>query len=252
MSGVAKASPIEAFENNMSDAHHLVLLAEGLTNSRARRMRKELRERVGAAWRIPAKQWDDLDCLESDDVFLTFKPGSRLNREVFQDHRPLLRQALVAACAATETYLADKVMTRVSELTTSHDVSTPKLRNLRMTVGEWMYIEQHYQRRRRGLHIRVVEPQVRRLASTSPRTMGELLSLVGVDNWASQLDGLRGCTSGSSVKFLERVTMRRNKIVHTGDRQGRGRAALSIDEAKADLSGLESVVHALEKLLAHD
>ncbi len=249
MAGVKKPTPLEAFEANIKDAQHLVLLAEGLTNSRARRMRKELRERVGDAWKVPARDRDELDCLESQDVLLTFKPGSRLSRETFADHKPLLRQALVAACAAAETYLADKVMTRVSALSTSHDVATDRLRRLTMSVGDWLYIEQHYTRRRSGLHGRVIEPLIRRNASTSPTKVGDLLCLIGVDNWARQLDHHRGCKRGESVALLDRITNRRNKIVHAGDRLGRSRATLSIDEVKSDLAGLESVVHAIEKLV---
>lgn len=248
MTGVAKPTPLEAFAANMHDAHHLVLLADGLTNSRAKRMRKELRKRVGDAWRVPTRQQDELDCLESSDVYVTFKPGSRLNRASFSDHRPLLRQALVAACAATETYLADKVMTRVSALTTSREASTSKLSKLKLDVDDWLYIEQNYQRRRVGLH-RVIEARVREAASTSPTKFGELLSLIGVEQWSRKLDTERRVDKGATEEFLQRVTDRRNKIVHTGDRQGRSRAPLSIDEVAADLIGLESVVNALERVV---
>ena len=50
-------------------------------------------------------------------------------------------------------------------------------------------------------------------------------------------------------ELLDRVTQRRNRIVHTGDRQGRNRAPLALAEVKDDLVGLESVVAAIEELL---
>lgn len=250
MTGVHKPTPLEAFQDNMRDAHHLVRLAEGLTNGRSRRMRKERRERVGAAWDVPARQRDELDCLESDDVYLTFKPGSRLQRDMFEDHRPLLRQALVAACAATETYLADKVMTRVSDLTSSRNASSAKILKLPMTVGDWMMLKEEYKSRpRRGLHGRIIEPLVRQDASTDPAKVGKLLSLIGVSNWSKQLDHIRGVDKGGTEELLARVTGRRNRIVHTGDRQGRGRAALDINQTQSDLEALESVVHAIDKLV---
>lgn len=74
------------------------------------------RERLGDALSLPQKYWDELECLENDRVFVTFKPGHATLREKLQEPnlRPLLRQALVAACAAIETFCADRVMERYS------------------------------------------------------------------------------------------------------------------------------------------
>jgi hypothetical protein len=104
MAGKRKPKPIEIFELTIADAE------------RAKRMRRELRDKFGEAMRINSGERDKLDCLESDDLFVIFKPNSRLGRADFTDARPLLRQALVAACAAFETYLADKAMTKVTPL----------------------------------------------------------------------------------------------------------------------------------------
>lgn len=108
MTGVAKPAPMQAFQANMADAHHLLRLAEALTNTRVRRMRRELRERVGEVLGIRARDRGALDCLQSTHLFVTFLPGGQLRRSDFDDQRPLLRQALVAGCAATETYLATR------------------------------------------------------------------------------------------------------------------------------------------------
>jgi hypothetical protein len=248
MAGVPKPGPLQAFQDNMRDAHHLVSLAEGLTNVRVRRMRKELRQRVGEAWRVPVRDRDALDCIESKAMYLTFKPGSNLSRDSFSDHRPLLRQSLVAACAATETYLADKVMSRIGALTHSPATATKRLSELTMTVGDWLQIEQDYTRRRWGLH-HLIEKQVREAASTAPSRVGELLSLAGVSSPQKALDKQRAVAKGDTEALLARITERRNKIVHTGDRQGRNRASLTLDEVKRDLAGLESLVAAIEELL---
>ncbi|WP_151523699.1 hypothetical protein [Serinicoccus kebangsaanensis] len=250
MSGVAKLSPLESFKANMEDAHHLVRLAEGFTNQRAYRMRRELRERVGDAMRIPAKQRGELDCLESGDVLVVFKPGSGLSRAHFSDHKPLLRQALVAACAATETYLSDKAIERAGVLLRANMSATDRMRKVPLTVGDWLDIETDYQRRRRGLRERVMVRHINELASTSPSKLGELLSLIGITKWTNQMDHHRKVPKGTSFDLLERITKRRNKIVHTGDRHGRGRAPLTVTEVKQDLEALESVVEALEAMIA--
>jgi len=249
MANTPKPSPIEAFDATLADAHHLVLLADALTNARSRKMRSELRDRVGSAFRVPAKNRGSLDCVESSDAWLVMKPGSRLTRARFTDHKPLLRQAVVAACAAGETYIADKVMTRVSALTVSESAATPRLHKLPMTVGDWLRIEDHYSRRRWGLHA-VIATQIGELASLAPSQFGALLSLAGVDKWSAAVDRQRGVAKGETEQFLDRFSKRRNKIAHTGDRQGHGRAPLTVPEVEDDLATLQSVVAALEVILA--
>ncbi|MEI6374676.1 MAG: hypothetical protein WCP26_12920 [Actinomycetes bacterium] len=225
-------------------------MAEALTDHRHRRMRHELRQKLGSALRVRVADRDRLDAASSPDVFVVLLPESRLTRAHFADQRPLLRQALVAGCAATETYLADKVMTRVSSAMPNTNVIPSRLAKLPLTVGEWLFIEEVYQVRRRGLREHVIEPFVRINASTAPNKFGESLSLIGLESWSKKIDSHRGVRAGTTVQFLERVTTRRNKIAHTGDRQGYGRAKLTVQEVKDDLAGLESIVDALEAILA--
>jgi hypothetical protein len=246
----SRQTPQEAFCANMEDAYHLVRLAEAFTNQRVRKARREFRQRVGKAMKVPSRHWDELDCVESADVLVVLKPGAELGRDHFSDHKPLLRQALVAACAATETYLADAAMAQMSSLTTSADVATRRLKDMPMTVGDWLELERRYKYRRRGLHEQVIRRQVEELASTDPTKVGHLFSLLGTSDWTRKMDHHRGSAKGETFAFLDRVTKRRNKIVHTGDRQGLGRAPITVAEVKADLAALESVVAATEKLIA--
>jgi hypothetical protein len=236
---------MEAFCANMADAHHLVKLVEGFTNRRARSMRAELRRKIGDALRIPEKRRGELDCLESTDVFLTFKPGARLGRVDFADARPLLRQALVAACAATECYIGDKVMQKVGLRLRSESSLTPRLRSLPLDLGDWMKIDR-YERKGWGLKEYVVEPYVREQCSTAANKVGLMLSLLGVEDWAKKLDAHRKVSKGQTVEALDRITSRRNRIAHEADRVGRGRAALSVAEVKNDLALLESIVDAID------
>ena len=233
----------------MADAELLVILADCLTAANQRRMRAELRQSVGTALRVPMKRRDELDCLRNSDVFLTFMPGARLAREDLEDRRPLLRQALVAGCAATETYLADKVMTKVGQLARSSSVSTRRLDEVPLDVKRWLSIEEGYKIRRRGLRELVIEPYVRERASTSPNKIGELMGLVGVRDWHKRVDSTLRVPRGSTVTFLDRVTSRRNRIAHTGDRSGYGRGRLTVAEVEADLDQLRQIVGALEGII---
>lgn len=196
--------PADIFELTIADADRLVSMAAALTNNRTRRMRAELRDRVGEALKVGKGQRHHLDCIESSDLFVVMKPGSRLCRADFSDARLLLRQALVAACAAFETYIGDKVMSRVRPLMRSERSLTSRLRTLPLTVGDWIRIEATYQPKRRGLREKIVKPAVREMASTAPNQVGALLSLLGVDNRSRRLDHHRGVPRGTTVRELAR------------------------------------------------
>jgi hypothetical protein len=61
------------------------------------------------------------------------------------------------------------------------------MRKVPLTVGDWLDIETGYERRRLGPRERAMVRHINELASTAPNKMGELLSLVGVDNWTNKL-----------------------------------------------------------------
>lgn len=171
MGAPPKLTAREAFDLNLEDAEILVDLAKTLVNNRQRRMRREKRERLGDALSLPQKYWDELECLENDRVFVTFKPGHATLREKLQEPnlRPLLRQALVAACAAIETFCADRVMERYSTAI----ASTPPpggLLELSMTVGDYLAIQEKYEKRGWGLRREAVLPAAR--GARLPRDRG--------------------------------------------------------------------------------
>ena len=249
MAGKRKPTPLAAFRDNMADAETLVLLAECLAATNQRRMRSEMRDKVGVVFRVPARRRAELDYLRNPDVIVTFLPGSRLARTDLDDRRPLLRQALVAGCAATETYLADKVMTKAGDLAKVTAKTTDRFAAIPLNVGSWMAIEETYKRRKRGLRELVVEPYVRERASTAPSQVGELLSLAGVQDWSKKVDSALGITKGSTVAFLDQVTRRRNRIAHAGDRQGYTRGRLSVAEVRRDLEQLHAIVRVLDTII---
>lgn len=239
-----KPTPYEAFRDNIIDAEVLLSYALALKNNRTRGMRRELRDRVGEALRIRMRGRAELDCLESDDLFVVLKPDGSLSRSDFEDLRPLLRQSLVAACAALETYVADKAMDYVGTSLRSADIP-PRMRDIPMTVGEWADIEDKYRRRGWGARS-VVERYVREQSSTSPSSMGKIISAVGIQKWSKAVDEARGLSRGTTESQLETLTKRRNRIAHAADRDGRGRAAIQPDEVRKHLQAIKSVVDALE------
>lgn len=250
MAGVSKPTAREAFDYNIADAETLVLLAEALQNKRVRRMRRERRETLGEALGIARRDWNELDCIESQDLFAVFTPASRLARHAFDEVslRPLLRQALVAGCAALETFVGDRVMELYRGALDS-DERPRRLLELPMTVEEWLWIDENYTRKRWGLR-EVVEWQVRRISSPSPGQIGIAFGIVGQKKLWQKVDKHRGVKGGESEQFLERLYERRNQIAHTGDRVGRGRATITATEVDDDLECVISIVDALETITA--
>ena len=241
-----KPTPIEAYEGNMADARRLVSYARALENQRSnRRMRVELRRRLGGALEYPQRQHDDIDGIESSDLFVVLKPGSSLTRSDFEDRSPLLRQALVAACAAFETYLADKAMTRLSDVLKGDELPR-RLRDIPLTVGRWRGIER-YERRSWGIRS-VIEEHIREHSSTAPSKVGEVLATVGVTNWAKRVDAYRKVAKEQTDKDLKLLTERRNRIAHAADRKGRGRSPIDVGEVERHLAVLDEVVRALEAI----
>ncbi len=246
MPGVSKPTARQAFDDNIADAETLVLLADSLRNKRVRKMRREKRETIGDALGIAKKNWDNLDCIESEDLFAVFSGESRLDRNTFDEKalRPLLRQALVAGCAALETFVGDRVM-ELYRGALDLDDRPPRLLELSMTVGDWLWIDENYERKRWGLR-EVVDWEVRQIASPAPSQIGEAFGIVGQKNLWKRVDSQRKATKGSSKKTLDALYERRNRIAHSGDRVGRGRATISGDEVSGDLKCMVEIVEAID------
>ena len=221
--------------------------ARAFENKRNRRMRQELRTRVGAALKVPINKREDLDCLENTNVFVVFKPGGKFSKDQFTDSQPLLRQSLVAACAAFETYVADRAMEFVGSIVTSREVP-PRMGEINLTVGDWADIEKKYKRRGWGIRF-MVEKYIRETSSTAPNNIGFVLSTIGVKHWAKKVDDLRKVEKGTTVRELDEITERRNRIAHAADRKGSSRASAKLGEIGPQVVILKEVVDAIDEIL---
>ncbi|MBU8921646.1 MAG: hypothetical protein KOO63_07480 [Bacteroidales bacterium] len=244
MTDTCRTKARDAFEDNIADAEVLLKYARAFQNNRQRKMRSELKARVGEAIRVSARDRGKMDCLASDDLFVVFRDATKLGPARFKDLRPLLRPAIVAACAAFETFVADRAMDFVSKALKAEDAPN-RLRGLPLTVGRWIDIEEKYERRQWGIRS-VIEENVREISSTAPNKVGEVLSVVGFKNWSSKIDKMRKVAKGTTVQQLEILTARRNQIAHSADRKGLGRATLEIDEVNAFLEQIRGIVQALD------
>jgi len=244
---------LEAFELSIGDAVWMIELAEALDNQRKKRLYRQTRERLGEALRMPRGDWDSIDVVESDDFFIVIKPGADITRKSLEDRSALLRHAVVAACAATETYFADKITELVRpSLWSVNTATTPLPRNLReipLTVGDMVDIDHSFEKRRRGLTETVVVPFIQLKASVDPTGLGQILALTPVKSFFTTVDRHLDWERGYCQTRMSAIAKRRNVIAHTGDRQGRGRNTLSIEETRDMTDDLTAIVHAAERIL---
>jgi hypothetical protein len=196
---------------------------------------------------VPKGKWDSLDCVESDDVFVVLKPGGAARRAHFTEAelRPLLRQAVVAAAAAVESYVAEKAATyAASALANPPD----RLKEVAITLVNVMDIEKRYKRRGWGYRA-VLEAHLEREASSDPAKIGKVLSTVGKKGFWPKVDSHRKVAKGTSETQLRALAERRNKIAHTGDRTPTGRSPLTLSDAESHVANAKSIVEALEAVL---
>lgn len=247
MAGKAQPKPIEVFEANISDAERLLAFAEALTNGRKYGMRRELRAAVGGALKIPKGQWGDLDCVESDDVFVLLKPGGRVVRTHFTEFelRPLLRQAVVAISTAVESYISEKAQTFIAGALRDRP---PRLKEVAISLDDVIDIEKKYKRRGWG-HRAILEQWIETEASPDPGKIGKVFSTVGRKGFWKELDKKRSVPHGTSEKQLRDLYSRRNKIAHTGDRTPTGRSALALSQVEDLFTNAKSIVEAMEEVL---
>lgn len=234
------------FEKNMVDARVLLDYARALHNKRKNTLRAEMRDRLGEALRVPKSGRDKLDGLQSELAFMIILDKSKIDRSVFTDAGPLLRPAIVAACAALETFVADRVIERIGDALRATEVPK-RLREIPMSVGDWSDIERKYSRRGWGVRKKIDEA-IREMSSTSPSKLGQTLSTIGIKDWAQKVDTARRVKKGTTVDELEKIATRRNRIAHSADRVGTSTAKITIEEVEEIVAQIESIAQALDSV----
>lgn len=249
-----KPTPLEAFELNMGDAVWMTDLAEALANQRTKGIYSSTRERLGDALRLSQADRAAMDVAESDDFYVIIKRGSTMSRDRLQDRTALLRHAVVAACAATETYFADKLIALVRPmLRTANTATNPlprALRELPLTLGDLVDLDHNYQRTRHGLSEKILVPHIQRQSSVEPDGLVKVLALAGQAKLFTAIDAELGWEKGTCNPRMSAIAKRRNVIAHTGDRKGRGRNTLTTVDTRAMTDDLTAIVHAADKILS--
>jgi hypothetical protein len=147
--------------------------------------------------------------------------------------------------AAVESYIAEKAATYIGDALDGH---SGRVRTVNVTLGDVFDIEQTLTRRRFGWR-RILQEKIERDASAAPRKIDSVFDLVGKSVPWSKVDKNRKVANGKSREQMEELAKRRNRIAHTGDRVGSGRAAISISDAQDHLENAKEIIEAMETLL---
>lgn len=125
MAGKAKPTARQAFDDNVADAEALVSIVRALRSRRVRRMRREMRERLGIALGIARKHWDGLDCIESDDLFVSGDRSCSCLGGLSATGRSVTGRTPEAARSSTVINAPEAISSRRADCAGSSWVSSP-------------------------------------------------------------------------------------------------------------------------------
>ena len=153
MAAPPKMSARDAFNLNIQDAQMLVELAGLLSNQRTRRMRRELRDRLGEALSIPRKRRGELECIENEKVFVTFMPGHSGWRRRLDDVglRPLLEAGTSGWLRSSRDILRRPSHGTLQRCDQGESPPPSRLLESSLTVDQYLTIQETYQKTGWGL-----------------------------------------------------------------------------------------------------
>lgn len=242
-------SPLAAFEDNIQDAIILVNRAKFLSTIGMRKLQSARTELVCDFLKIPKRDRGDVLCLENDHLFFVIKKDVGFGLDEMKNADPLYRQAIVAGCAALESYVAD-IMIQHLDFALGLKEPSSKLTGMPITLREWHEIDSKYVQGIRGVK-KIIRENIKKSAGPSSASVGYIMSMMQLTGWSTKVDNERKLTNGvTTVAQLDMIANRRNVIAHSGDRGPRNTKA-PIDAKTVDeyLQIIKSIVEALDKVI---
>lgn len=253
---------IEAFDNAIDRANHLVDLYELLHNRRQRCIRSDWADRARALFNWNAG--DDIQRIDSSNAVLLIRNGDGWELEHFEHCwlGELLRSAIVAAVSSVDRYFHDMVTTKLlSQLAGD----TPKtLAAIQISIKDADRVLQKALESRKGTKKAtrprtILKDAFRRVLNkkTFQGTVQieEACAMLGLPKCWKKVQKEMGSSADDLRKTLTRIVRRRNRIVHEGDikQASRPRAVtlndIDLNGTRSDIDWLTSLVKAFNKLL---
>ncbi len=160
--------------------------------------------------------------------------------------RALLRQAIVAAAAAVESYVAVKAAACLPDALAAKKLPD-RLGKLEMPLEKALTAARGRSPRSafQSWAAQALEDQ----ASADPGVIGAVFSAVGEGKILQRCDSERMVDRGTSERQMKELASRRNQIAHRGDRTAQGRRKLAVNHVETHVRNARQVAEALEKIL---
>lgn len=211
--------PIAVFKNGRDHAEHLLKLAELLTNTRERKMRKDWAKdfKRFMHW----KQKEQIDRVDGTGAMLIVRESARVTSKNFNEDytSELLRAAHATIVAALDRYCHELIVSHVIAALGNSNHSH-ELRKFTIPVVEAHKAVRHGRKKgARPMNIvrQSIQEQLHRETFQRPDDIVRGLKIIGVDDPWQTCANTMGCTRNEIVTRLREIADRRNKIVHEGD-----------------------------------
>jgi hypothetical protein len=211
-------NPITVFEQNFRTAEILLslykLLLEDKSNNKAVDFETAVRKCLSIS------DAEETIVLLNDLTHALFR-GERANvsASFFKDRSLslLLRQAIVAACTAMETYMNDIIRENLTKVLLKRKRNAPKkLLEINITLDDYLSIQSFDPPEERLKQLILSKYERATLANING--INECFKLLGIENCWDGLEQVTGQNKRDIMNQVESIVKRRNDIVHRGDR----------------------------------
>lgn len=228
---------ITLFNQNFAVAESLMQLYQLFNGLQKKDLREDLRLAVCALWNTPTNA--ALHHASNDRVLVLARSLTTIPEYLSIDNGLdfLLRQAVVVACTALESFfwdvLRENVLTVVRARRSNADES---ITSLKFTLGDYISLQQYDDQELRLKQL--ILNNFKRSTLYDDRAFDNIAKILTVRNFWKEVERITGESEEQLKKKTNELVQRRNQIAHRADRP---------DEEKgeeADVHGLRPISHA--------
>lgn len=212
------------FNQNFAVAESLIQLYELFHGMRQVDLKEELRFAICSFWGSPPHA--AMKPSMNDRVLVVAKAAAKVPESLTLDGglNFLLREAVVVACTALESFLSDalreNVLTIVQARKTRADES---LRKLTFTLGDYISIQQYDDQDYRLKQI--ILKNFERATLYDAASIERIAQILTIRNFWDEIERSTGNKAGDFKRLLGELIHRRNQIAHRADRPEEGEEA---------------------------
>jgi hypothetical protein len=211
---------IAVYKNGRERAEHLLKLAELLTNTRDRRMRTDWAKKLKTLmhWR----QHEKIDRVDGTGAILILRESAHVTYKNFNAEytSELLRAAHVTIVAALDRYCHELILSRCIKTLKNSKGCSAELRKIALPILDVHKAVAHARKpdtRPMNVIRASLQDVLYKRTFQSPNEIAQGLSIIVVTNLWNECATQMGCSAKDITTRLDKIVVRRNKMVHEGD-----------------------------------